>query len=103
MRGWRLSPQPRRSEPPGGVPHQPSSTAAPCPGTTSSSPAHPMSELGLGHLQKSGPPPNHPGITQLGEEVLGAIEVLHLDINGPELFECVSVRTCTGRNAQDFA
>jgi hypothetical protein len=50
-----------------------------------------MPKLGLSHQEEFGPPPDNARTSQIGEEVLGTIEVLHLDIHGTQFSECVSV------------
>src|SRR5438309_3815951 len=98
MLGSKLSPPPPQSEPPEGVPPQTSPSAASWFGTPPSWPAHPIPQPGFSHLEEFGPPPHHARMTQLGEEVPGAIEVLHLNKNRPQLSKRVSVRPSTGRS-----
>src|SRR5437879_9016328 len=99
----RQSPPRRQSRPPGEVPPQSSPTATPWVGTASSWPAHPRPEFGLGHLKKFGPPSDYPRITQLAEEVLSAVEILHLNVDRTKFSERVGIRSSDRRSAKDFA
>jgi hypothetical protein len=62
-----------------------------------------MSKPGLNHKEELGSPFDYPPTAQVGEEGLGTIEVLHLDIHGTQFSKRVSVRARSPRRAQNFA
>src|SRR5450759_4581315 len=88
-RDSRLSPPRRRSEPPARALLQPSPTAALWFPIRFSSLANLMPKPSLGHKEQFGPPFDYAGTAQIGEEVVGTIEILHLHVDRTQLLDRV--------------
>src|SRR5450759_5658529 len=90
-RDSRLSPPRRRSEPPARALPLPSPTAALWFPTRFSWLANLMPKPCLGHKEQFGPPFDYSRTAQIGEEVGRTVEILHLHVDGTQLFERVSI------------
>src|SRR5438309_6874631 len=83
--------QPRRARPPAEELQQPLPTPGVCPPKRFSRFAKLMPQACFGNEEEFGSPFHYARITQIGEEVLGSIKVFHLDINGTQFFQRMSV------------